>query len=120
MKTTKKTTRNAQARKLAMKVKGAAKASERLPRAGRSAGTATTETSDATQTNLSRQKSKKAMIEALVRRKAGAAIADLMTATGWREHSVRAALTGLRKVGHAISRERDDRGATRYRIAGAA
>jgi hypothetical protein len=46
-------------------------------------------------------------------------IADLIAATGWQEHSIRAAFTGLRKAAHAIARERDD-GGTRYRIAGAA
>jgi DNA-binding transcriptional regulator PaaX len=40
-----------------------------------------------------------------------------MAATGWQEHSIRAALTGLRKTGHTISRERDDGSATYYRIA---
>ena len=29
-----------------------------------------------------------------------------MAATGWQEHSIRAALTGLRKAGHVIARER--------------
>ena len=71
----------------------------------------------ATQTNPPHRTSKKATIEALVRRKGGAAIADLMAATGWQEHSIRAALTGLDKTGHTISRERDDGGATCYRIA---
>ena len=40
-----------------------------------------------------------------------------MAATGWQEHSIRAALTGLRKTGHTIARERDDGSATYYRIA---
>jgi DNA-binding transcriptional regulator PaaX len=59
------------------------------------------------------------MIEALVRREGGAVIADLTAATGWQEHSVRAALTGLRKAGHTISRDRDADGTMRYRVAGA-
>lgn len=40
-----------------------------------------------------------------IRRKAGASMADLEKATGWQAHSVRAALTGLRKKGIAIKRE---------------
>ncbi len=62
--------------------------------------------------------SKKARIEALMRRPEGTAIADLMAATGWQEHSIRAALTGLRKAGCTIARHQDN-GLTRYRIVGA-
>ena len=53
-------------------------------------------------------------------RREGAVIAELIAATGWQEHSIRAALTGLRKAGHTIARVRDDSGVTRYRIGGAA
>lgn len=67
----------------------------------------------------SRPVSKKGTIEALVRRPQGTAMTDLMAATGWQEHSIRAALTGLRKAGHMIIRDRND-GATRYRIEGVA
>ena len=77
------------------------------------------DTSNAPKTSNQRRTSKKATIEALVRRTEGAAIAELVAATGWQEHSIRAALTGLRKAGHAIARERIDDSATRYRIAGA-
>ena len=77
---------------------------------------ARTDTSDTRKPDDQRRTSKKATIEALVRRKEGAAITELMTATGWQEHSVRAALTGLRKAGHMITRERLDDSATRYRI----
>ena len=61
---------------------------------------------------------KKATIEALMRRPEGTAVAELMAATGWQEHSIRAALTGLRKAGCTITRDRND-GPTRYRIVGA-
>jgi len=50
---------------------------------------------------------------------AGATIGELMAATGWLEHSTRAALTGLRRRGYGLSltrRERD--GASVYRLAG--
>ena len=68
---------------------------------------------------VSRPGSKKGTIEAMVRRPEGTAISDLMAATGWQEHSIRAALTGLRKAGCTIVRERNDQ-ATRYRIVGTA
>ncbi len=55
----------------------------------------------------------------LLRRPNGASIAQLQKTAGWQPHSVRAALTGLRKKGHAIERGRDAKGVIRYRIAGA-
>jgi hypothetical protein len=55
----------------------------------------------------------------LLRRDEGATLAELIAATNWLPHTTRAALTGLRKKGHAI--ERSKRGTdTSYRIAKAA
>ena len=48
----------------------------------------------------------------------GASMAQLQKTAGWQSHSVRAALTGLRKKGHAIERNSDAKGVTRYSIAG--
>ena len=48
----------------------------------------------------------------------GASIAHLQKTVGWQPHSLRAALTGLRKKGHALERGRDAKGVTRYSIAG--
>lgn len=63
--------------------------------------------------------SKSATVVALLERDEGATRAELITATGWLPHTTRAALTGLRKKGHAI--ERSKRGdATCYRILKAA
>ncbi len=53
-----------------------------------------------------------------LRRPNGASIVQLQKATGWQPHSVRAALTGLRKKGHNIERDKDTKGVTRYHIAG--
>ncbi len=53
----------------------------------------------------------------LVQRPTGASIAELTKATGWLRHSVRAALTGLRKKGREVVRTKDDQGVTRYCIA---
>jgi len=51
----------------------------------------------------------------LLGRKEGATLDDLVKATGWQQHSTRAALTGLKKKGHVIEKsKRDD--ATCYRI----
>ena len=55
----------------------------------------------------------------LLERPDGAAIRDLTAATGWQVHSVRAALTGLRKDGKELIRAKDEAGVTRYRLAAA-
>ena len=66
------------------------------------------------------RQSKKASILALLQRPQGAAIGDLTAATGWQTHSVRAALTGLRKEGKELVRVKDQGGVTHYRLAAAA
>ncbi len=48
----------------------------------------------------------------------GASITQLQKTAGWQPHSVRAALTGLRKKGYTIERDKDAKGVTRYCIAG--
>src|SRR5258707_11579007 len=65
------------------------------------------------------RQSKKAAILGLLERPDGAAISDLTAATGWQVHSVRAALTGLRKDGKELIRQKDDAGVTRYRLTAA-
>jgi hypothetical protein len=64
-----------------------------------------------------RMDTKNMRVVGLLSRDSGATIAEIMEATGWLAHSSRAALTGLRKKGHAIQREQDvsNRG-TVYRI----
>jgi hypothetical protein len=62
-------------------------------------------------------RSKKAAILALLQQPNGAAIGDLTAATGWQVHSVRAALTGLRKEGKELVRAKDAAGITHYRLA---
>ena len=66
-----------------------------------------------------RPTSKQATIAAMLQQRNGTTITELMAATGWQSHSIRAALTGLRKSGHQIERQRDQSGATRYRGAAA-
>lgn len=53
----------------------------------------------------------------LLQRPTGASIAELTKATGWQPHSVRAALTGLRKKEREVVRTKDNQGVTRYSIA---
>lgn len=51
----------------------------------------------------------------LMRRKQGATVQALQEATSWQPHSVRAALTGLRKKGIDIARDKNGKGETIYR-----
>ena len=56
-----------------------------------------------------------AVCQMLVRPK-GASVAEMMATTGWKNHSVRAFLTGLRKKGESLVREERPTGETVYRI----
>jgi hypothetical protein len=58
---------------------------------------------------------KQSMLIDLLKREGGASLDEIVSATGWLPHSSRAALTGLRKKGHEIAKERID-GTTRYQI----
>lgn len=63
---------------------------------------------------------KAAVLRKLLSRKSGADLAALQSATGWQPHSVRAALSGLRKAGYTIDRAEPAKpgGNTVYRITG--
>ncbi len=59
--------------------------------------------------------SKIASVIALLEREQGATLAEMVEATGWLPHTTRAALTGLKKKGHTLTKEkRDD--VTCYRV----
>jgi hypothetical protein len=68
---------------------------------------------------VSRPMSKQAMVLDMLKREGGAALTEIVTAIGWLPHTSRAALTGLRKKGHAIVKQKVE-GTTRYHIAEAA
>ncbi|MGV6805898.1 MAG: DUF3489 domain-containing protein [Ruegeria sp.] len=58
-------------------------------------------------------------VQALLRRPSGASLEALCKATGWQPHSVRAALSGLRKKGATIERRASDKpnGPSTYHLA---
>jgi len=62
---------------------------------------------------------KLSMVIELLHREGGTSLAEIVKATDWLPHTARAALTGLRKKGHAIARSSVD-GETRYAIVAAA
>jgi hypothetical protein len=66
-----------------------------------------------------RDGSKLALVIEHLQRADGATIIDLTQATGWLPHTTRAALTGLRKRGYAVIRERIGAGNSVYRISDA-
>ena len=59
--------------------------------------------------------SKSSTVTRLLSRGNGATLADIMKATGWKDHSCRAFLTGVRKTNTLLKEERPD-GATSYRL----
>lgn len=61
-------------------------------------------------------KTKKDKLIAMLRRKGGQDMAQLTTALGWLPHTVRAALTGLRKNGFTVQRDVANDGRSRYWI----
>lgn len=58
--------------------------------------------------------SKQQQLAALVVRDEGATLEQMIAATGWLPHTTRAALTGLKKKGYAISNDKVD-GVRTYR-----
>jgi len=66
--------------------------------------------------NQSKPQTKSATAIKLLNRKKGASVNEICNATGWKPHSVRAFLTGLRKRDFVIVREQRDNDCTAYRI----
>jgi hypothetical protein len=64
--------------------------------------------------------SKLARVMTMLTSKAGTTIDAIVKATDWLPHTTRAALTGLRKRGYRIEKERRECGRTTYRIVGRA
>ena len=64
------------------------------------------------------RETKAALIRRMLTRKAGADLATLQKETGWQSHSVRAALSTLRKTGYTIDRlpPKKEGGKVHYRI----
>jgi hypothetical protein len=66
-------------------------------------------------TDTKKKPTKSASVTKLLSRERGASIAELVKATSWKEHSVRAFLTGVRKTRSLMKEERND-GTTAYRL----
>jgi hypothetical protein len=59
--------------------------------------------------------SKSASVTKMLSRGNGATVAEIVKSTGWKEHSCRAFLTGVRKRSKLLKEQRPD-GKTAYRI----
>ncbi len=66
-----------------------------------------------------RSGTKQSLLLDLIRRDEGASIDDIVAKTGWLAHTVRAAITGLRKRGHEIGLRKEE-GGSRYHYTQAA
>jgi hypothetical protein len=60
---------------------------------------------------------KQGAVIALLKRENGASLTEIVDATGWLAHTSRAALTGLKKKGYLLEKDKTE-GVTRYRITG--
>jgi hypothetical protein len=109
-KTSRGTTAERRPRKPARKPTASRGRQKQIAPAGQTSAAAAPPTTPARQT-------KKGSILTLLQRPTGAAISELTAATGWQVHSVRAALTGLRKEGKELLRDKDEAGITLYRVA---
>ena len=92
------------------------KAGREAIRAGRRGGAAKRQgpSSRKPTSNGNRAETKQACLLTALRRPQGAGIASLMKITGWQSHSVRAALTGFRNRGIAVTRTKNKSGASIY------
>src|SRR5215217_3227629 len=72
---------------------------------------------DAKSAREPRRGSKQAQIIALMQRKHGATLEDMIAATGWLPHTTRAALTRLRQAGYILDKAKRETGVTVYHIA---
>jgi hypothetical protein len=72
------------------------------------------ETPAAVGSKTGKSPSKQQLIANLLFRDEGATLSDMIAATGWLPHTTRAALTGLKKKGYALSSDKVD-GVRTYR-----
>lgn len=62
------------------------------------------------------RQTKASMVEAMLARKEGVTLNAMCEAAGWLAHTCRAFLTGLRKKGKEVGRDKDAAGTTIYRL----
>jgi len=60
---------------------------------------------------------KRAMLIGMLERPEGASVAEIGQRLGWLPHTVRAAITGLRQAGREVTRSKNGKGQSVYRLA---
>jgi hypothetical protein len=74
----------------------------------------------ATQAKGARDGSKTAQVVAMLQRKNGATLAEIMTGMGWQKHTVRGFVAGaMKKAGYTVESFKSDKGERTYRLCGA-
>ena len=68
-------------------------------------------------TKRTNKQSKSTTVTRMLARGSGATLSEIVKTTGWKEHSCRAFLTGVRKASKLVKEQRPD-GKTAYRIEG--
>ena len=75
------------------------------------------ESTRASQTPVAREGSKKAAVVAMLQRKNGATLEEIMEKMGWQRHTVRGFMAGaMKKAGYTVESLRSDKGVRTYRI----
>ena len=69
-----------------------------------------------TSTAAAAKTTRKAQLIVLLTRPKGARLDELVAATGWQLHSVRASLAHFKREGHTVTREVDAQGASHYHL----
>lgn len=70
-------------------------------------------------TTTVRSGTKAAALLSLLQRDEGASLDEMVERTGWQSHTVRAAMTGLRKKGHSIDKRVSGNSTVWFIVAGA-
>jgi hypothetical protein len=92
------------AERFALVINDAGRAAIGVGDTGGETSTPTVELAPPPSNDAPRTGSKSAAVIALLQREQGATLIEMVEATGWLPHTTRAALTGLRKKGHAIAK----------------
>ena len=66
--------------------------------------------------DLPRASTRRAMLVAMLARAQGGSVTEMGQRLGWLPHTVRAAITGLRHAGRDVTRSKDEKGQTVYRL----
>lgn len=97
----------------------APKRTRRMAREPRPAGEVEVSTSRSTprfEPGEAKPASKSSVVLQMLQRPEGATITQLVAATGWLSHTIRAALTGLKKKGHRVTSDKAEGEERVYRV----